>query len=78
MVTFAIYGALNTAYSVNGHATPGSSGATLGQQIVIDLISVILYLLIAALVGWLGGRPGAARGRALANRPDTRPEQPLQ
>jgi uncharacterized membrane protein len=78
MVTFAIYGALNTAYSVNGHATPGSSGATLGQQIVIDLISVILYLLIAALVGWLGGRPGAARGRAQANRPDARPEQPLQ
>jgi hypothetical protein len=78
MVTFAIYGALNSIYSVSGRPGAGSDGATLGQQIVIDLLSIILYLLIAALVGWLGGRPGAARGRAQASRSDAKPEQPLQ
>lgn len=68
MVTFVVYGALLAVYSVGGRQPLGSGGATLGEQIVIALISVVLYLIIAALIGWLGGRPGAAQGRARARR----------
>lgn len=68
MVTFVVYGALISIYSYGGRVQPGAGGATLGQQIVIGLISIVLYLIISALIGWLGGRPGAAQGRARANR----------
>ena len=68
MVTFVVYGALLAIYSYGGRAGSAVSGATLGQQIVIELISVVLYLCISALIGWLGGRPGAMRGRARAAR----------
>ena len=68
MVTFAVYGALLTIYSYGGRAGATVSGATLGQQIVIELISIVLYLCISALIGWLGGRPGSSQGRARAAR----------
>ncbi|HEU5345907.1 MAG TPA: hypothetical protein VFX31_06935 [Ktedonobacterales bacterium] len=68
MVTFVVYGALISIYSFGGRIHLGADGATLGEQIVIELIVVILYLIISALIGWLGGRPGAAQGRARANR----------
>lgn len=68
IVTFIVYGALLEIYSVGGRAPLGAGGGTLGQQIVIGLISIILYLVISALVGWLGGRPGAAQGRVRAAR----------
>lgn len=68
MVTFVVYGALISIYSYGGRMPLGAGGATLGQQIVIALISIVLYLIISALIGWLGGRPGAAQGRARANR----------
>lgn len=68
MVTFIVYGALLSIYTVGGRVALGAGGATLGQQIVIGLITIILYLLISALIGWLGGRPGAAQGRARVNR----------
>ena len=78
MVTFAVYGALISLYTYGGRASQ-ASGATLGQQIVIELISVTLYLIVAALIGWLGGRPGSSQARArdarLAQQPTTPPQQ---
>jgi hypothetical protein len=68
MVTFIVYGALLSIYSVGGRVALGSGGATLGQQVVIGIITIVLYLLISALIGWLGGRPGSAQGRARASR----------
>lgn len=68
MVTFAVYGVLLSIYSYGRTATSGVSGGALGQQVVIELISVTLFLVIAALIGWLGGRPGATQGRARAAR----------
>ena len=63
MVTFVIYGLLSAIYSVNGRPGAPQSGG-LGTTVVVDVISVALYLGLAALIGWLGGRPGAGRGRA--------------
>ena len=68
MVTFAVYGVLLSIYSYGRTSSSGVSGGTIGQQVVIELISVTLYLVIAALIGWLGGRPGATQGRARAAR----------
>lgn len=73
MVTFVVYGALLTIYTIGGRAQ--QSGATLGQQIVIDLITVVFFLGIAALIGWLGGRPGSSQGRARASRAAKAQEQ---
>lgn len=66
MVTFVVYGALLAVYSVNvnGRAELGAGGATLGEKALIGLVTVLFYLGISALIGWLGGRPGAARGLA--------------
>ncbi len=69
MVTFAIYGVLITVYA------PGSSSNVLtqdanmpggfGMQAMALFVTVTIPLGIAALMGWLGGRPGAMRGRKL-------------
>ncbi len=66
MVTFVVYGALLAVYSVSGRAELGAGGATLGEKVLIGLVTVLFYLCIAALIGWLGGRPGATRGLARA------------
>lgn len=68
MVTFAIYGLLIAIVPFGAQVTPGQGGNTLGQDIVLGLIIVVIYLSIAALIGWLGGRPGASRGAADARR----------
>lgn len=62
MVTFAIYGLLLAIIPIGARVTPGQGGATLGQDVVIGLITVTVYLGVAALIGWLGGRPGSTRG----------------
>lgn len=64
MVTFAVYGLLLTIIPFGARVTPGQGGATIGQDVLIGLITVVVYLGIAALIGWLGGRPGASRGKA--------------
>ena len=68
MVTFAVYGLLLGLIPLGARVTPGAGGATLGQDVVIGLITIVIYLGIAALIGWLGGRPGATRGKADAKR----------
>ncbi|MEO7002466.1 MAG: hypothetical protein ABI068_11620 [Ktedonobacterales bacterium] len=62
MVTFAIYAALSAIYSVNGRLeintnVPGG----LGAAILVAGLAFLLFLTIAALIGWLGGRPGAGK-----------------
>ena len=78
MVTFVVYGALLSIYSGGQGFALGAGGATLGQQVIIALIAVVLYLGISALIGWLGGRPGAAQGRARAHRLAAAKESSLQ
>jgi hypothetical protein len=68
MVTFAVYGLLLGLLPLGARVTPGAGGATIGQDVVLGIVTIVVYLGIAALIGWLGGRPGAARGLASANR----------
>ncbi len=61
MITFVVYDILLAIYNVTGHITQSTGrGGVLGA-LVASVIPVALYLGLAALVGWLGGRPGAAR-----------------
>ena len=67
MVAFAIYGTLVSIYA------PGASSNVLNQdtsgpggfvsQVMAVIVTVTIPLGIAALMGWLGGRPGAMRAR---------------
>lgn len=66
MITFAVYGLLLGLLPFGSHVTPGVGGATAGQDVVLGIITIVIFLSIAALIGWLGGRPGAARGLASA------------
>ena len=68
MVTFAVYGALLALVPLGARTTFLAGGGTIGQQALVDLFTIILYLGLAALIGWLGGRPGASRGRAAEKR----------
>ncbi len=68
MITFAVYGLLLGLLPFGSHVTPGAGGATAGQDIVLGIITIVIFLSIAALIGWLGGRPGAARGLASAHK----------
>lgn len=61
MLTFVVYDALTAIYSVGGHvAQTTTRGGALGAA-VVAVIAFLLYVGLAALIGWLGGRPGAAR-----------------
>lgn len=67
LVAFAVYGVLITVYA------PGSTSNVLAadtnapggfvSQAMALFVTVTIPLGVAALMGWLGGRPGAARGR---------------
>lgn len=67
MVAFAIYGVLVTIYAPGGGAnvlaqdTSGPGGFVM--QAMAVFVTVTVPLGIAALMGWLGGRPGAMRAR---------------
>ncbi len=66
MVSFVVYAVLSSVYVPGGTTLSlgsGSSGGTGASQIVSAIVAGALVLGIAALMGWLGGRPGAQRGR---------------
>jgi hypothetical protein len=67
MVTFAIYGVLITIYAPGGSSNVLTQDANMpggfGMQAMALFVTVTIPLGIAALMGWLGGRPGAMRGR---------------
>lgn len=78
MITFVVYGALGSVYSVSGRAQLGFGGATLGEQVIIALVIIVVYLCISALIGWLGGRPGAARAKRTSAAPQPSTREPAQ
>lgn len=67
MVAFAIYGTLITIYAPGGSSnvlaqdTSGPGGFVLQAMAIV--VTVTIPLGAAALMGWLGGRPGAMRAR---------------
>jgi len=67
MVAFAVYGTLVTIFAPGGGSnvlaqdTSGPGGFVLQAMAVV--VTVTIPLGIAALMGWLGGRPGAMRAR---------------
>ncbi|HEX9036852.1 MAG TPA: hypothetical protein VF808_07655 [Ktedonobacterales bacterium] len=74
MVTFVTYGLLLGVIPLGQRVTPGQGGATLGQDIALGIVTVGIYLGISALIGWLGGRPGATRGKADARQAPSAPK----
>ena len=71
LVASAIYAALNQVYTPGGSSFGASAGAS-GQStdevatLIVLAVTVTLYLGVAALLGWLGGRPGAQRSPVVA------------
>ncbi|HLY30701.1 MAG TPA: hypothetical protein VKQ36_06710 [Ktedonobacterales bacterium] len=63
MVSFVVYAALLAIYSVGGRIIQSQGEGGFFGALVASVIPVILYLGLAALIGWLGGRPGATRAR---------------
>lgn len=68
MVAFAVYALLSLIYTpATGPATstPKSGTPTISPAaaVLAAIISQLIILGIAALMGWLGGRPGAANAR---------------
>jgi len=67
MVAFAIYGVLITIYAPGGSANFLTADARVPGGLVLQamaiFVTVTIPLGIAALMGWLGGRPGATRAR---------------
>jgi len=61
MITFVVYDALTAIYSF-GRETLFATGnvGTLGAALAA-VVAFLLYVGLAALIGWLGGRPGASR-----------------
>lgn len=72
MVAFAIYAALFAIYSPGGGGVaaatpaPNSPANSAVAQAIGLLAALVVLLLIAAMMGWLGGRPGAQRARKRA------------
>lgn len=75
VVALAVYYVLGLIYTpgqppgaaLRGAAAPGQSAAESAfAQAVAALSSALIVFGIAALMGWLGGRPGAARARRRA------------
>lgn len=68
MLALAIYEALFTLYTPQGGGTATPSTTTgkhpsLAVQVSAFLVSLLLEFGLAALMGWLGGRPGASKAR---------------
>lgn len=70
MVAFAVYASLSLIYTpVTGSARPspvpkpGSPAVSPAMEVAANITATLIILGIAALMGWLGGRPGAANAR---------------
>lgn len=59
MVAFVVYAALLAVYTPGGPVAPAGNGA--GGFIAATLVPALLGLGVGALMGWIGGRPGAQR-----------------
>ncbi|MGZ3637691.1 MAG: hypothetical protein ACXVCX_07605, partial [Ktedonobacterales bacterium] len=70
MIAFAVYAALSaipvrlTSSQVpSTSTTPAAPSQNPATQAIVSLVALLFALGIAALMGWLGGRPGAMRAR---------------
>jgi hypothetical protein len=69
MIAFVVYAALSAIplrLSGAQAAAPATSGAPRSDpatQFIVSLVALLLVVGIAALMGWLGGRPGATNAR---------------
>lgn len=70
MIAFAVYALLSFIYTpMTGPATPtpapkpGTQALSPAIEAASNITAALLILGIAALMGWLGGRPGAANAR---------------
>lgn len=77
---FLVYAVLSSIYAPGGPAGGASIATTSAANIISAAVAGALFLAVAAMMGWLGGRPGAQRGRkrvavadALANVAATAP-----
>lgn len=61
MITFVVYAALLAVYSVGGRIIQSDGKGGIAGTLAATVVPVVLYLGLAALIGWLGGRPGASR-----------------
>lgn len=70
MIAFAVYAALSAIpLRLTGSPTPSTSTTPAAPnqnpalQVIASLVALLFALGIAALMGWLGGRPGAMNAR---------------
>lgn len=63
MVAFVVYGLLSTVYAPGGAAGGAALATSSAATVISSLVADALFLAVAAMMGWLGGRPGAQRGR---------------
>ncbi|HEX8033377.1 MAG TPA: hypothetical protein VF510_05995 [Ktedonobacterales bacterium] len=70
MIAFAIYAALSAiplhltgSQAPSTSTTPAAPSQNPATQAIVSFIALLFALGIAALMGWLGGRPGAMRAR---------------
>lgn len=65
MLSLAVYEALFTLYTPQskGTAAPAGQHPNAAVQVSAFLVSTLLEFGLAALMGWLGGRPGATKAR---------------
>lgn len=65
MVALVVYAVLSALFSPGRQATVNvPSAISPVAQVISTIVADVLVLALAALMGWLGGRPGAQRTRA--------------
>ena len=70
MIAFAVYAALSAiplrltgSQAPSTSTTPAAPSQNPATQAIVGIVALVFALGIAALMGWLGGRPGAMRAR---------------
>jgi hypothetical protein len=81
-VAAAVYALLIQLYTPGGggvaasakSANTGGASESAVATVVVLVITAVLFLGVAALMGWLGGRPGAQRSPRRVQRPTPTPD----
>lgn len=68
VISVAVYAALSAIYTPRAGgppapASPGTQALPVAAQAASTIVAAALVFGVAALMGWLGGRPGAQNGR---------------
>lgn len=80
IISFVVYAALSAIPlgSSSAQAAPATAGAPRqdpATQLIVSLVALLFVVGIAALMGWLGGRPGAINARRRLAAQQTREGQ---